>query len=247
MGSLPWVPHVVLAYCGAKIVRNYSGPAQPSPAQPASQPALQLEALGGLLFLYSWEMGRQIANPSALQSNRRKSDGSTNCRPISKPFSKFSPAPVSPVRVHRNISYASASASQRQFRQCECVATPVSRQFECVATLVSPVRVRRNASFASSSASQRQLCQCECVATPVMLVRVRRNASDCRVQVRKTPRSPSARSAPPRARTRASRAPPSPGPPSRFSRGLPGFPGWASLGPEPVWRRAPWESLYILL
>ena len=190
----------------------------------------KLEALGGLLFLYSWEMGRQIDNPSALQSNRRKSDGSTNCRPISKPFAKFSPAPVSPVRVHRNISYASASASRRQFRASSSASQRLFRQCECVAMPVSPVRVRRSASYANASASQHQLC--ECVATLAI--------AEFKCVKRPAPR---AREARPRARARARRAPPpSPGPPSRFSRGLPGFPGWASLGPEPVWRRAPWES-----
>ena len=29
----------------------------------------KLEALGGLLFLYSWEMGRQIANPSSFSTS----------------------------------------------------------------------------------------------------------------------------------------------------------------------------------
>ena len=122
----------------------------------ASQPALQLEALGGS---YSYTPGRWVGK---LPTHQLYS-------PIGGNQMGLQIADPSP---NRSLNFL-----QRQFRQFECIATSVMLVRVRRNASFAPVRVRRDACFASASASQCQFRQFECVAAPVMPMRVRRNTS----------------------------------------------------------------------
>ena len=156
LGSLPWVPHAVLAYCGAKSFEII--PAQPSPAQP-SQPASQPCSWRPLGGSYSYTPGRWVGKSTTHQLYS----------PIGGNQMGLQIADPSP---NRSLNFL-----QRQFRQFECIATSVMLVRVRRDTSFAPVRVRRDACFASASASQCQFRQFECVAAPVMPMRVRRNTS----------------------------------------------------------------------